>query len=262
MVLCQRDGGSCGACCGLYNRRDLSRPAVRAELSRRTRAFRDVPRTREAFRAAAEALDEGAPAPLFPSVRVCSLLGFLDGGGSRIGCLGHPAATGGADLRDCGVYDARICGTFLCPSHAWLTEEEAAVAERATGDFHLYGLVVTDVPFLRAALWAVAERVGARVELRHLDHAPFRSALSRLLAMKEELAPGSEGLFGAFAPGGDGEPVPRRIDYAALGRAAGSAFDAILTCVGADPRSGNDLQELEAEVRSRLDACEERFPQA
>jgi hypothetical protein len=259
MTLCQRGSTSCGACCGLYNRAELSRPGIAAELSRRTRALRGVERTQHAFRAAAAALAEDAPAPLFPSVRVCLLLGFLDGAETRVGCLAHPSVTGGPDLRDCGVYDAAICGTFACPSHSWLTEEEAALAEALTGDFHLYGLVVTDVPFLRAALGAVAERVGARIEVRHAGHPPFQEALRSLLALKEELAPGSEGLFGAFARGLDGEPVDRRIDYAALGREA-SPHDAILTCIGADPRSGNDLDAIEAEVRARLDACCRAFP--
>lgn len=262
MDLCQRREASCGACCGLYNRRVLSRPAIRAELSRRTEALRGVPRTLEAFRAAAATLAPAAAPPLFPSVRVCPLLAFLDEAETRVGCRAHPLATGGPDLRDCGVYDAPTCSTFLCPSHAWLTEEEAALAESAAGDFHLYGLVVTDVPFLRAALAAVAERTGARVELRHLEHAPFRTALRDLLDLKSQLAPGSEGLFGAFAPGDDGEPVPRRIDYAGMGREAASPFDAILTCVGADPRSGNDLDLLEEEVRRRLERCAGAFPGA
>ncbi|WP_242392657.1 hypothetical protein [Anaeromyxobacter oryzisoli] len=259
MNLCQRRQTSCGACCGLYNREDLSRESVRAELERRTLALARVPRTPEAFRVAARTLAADGPAPLFPSVRICPLLGFLDAGGERVGCLGHPKATGGADLRDCGAYDVLTCDAFLCPSHAWLTEEEAEIAATATGDFHLYGLVITDVPFLRAALDGVAARTGARVLLRHLAHPPFRAALERLLALKEELAPGSDGLFGAFRPGRDGEPVPRRIDYDALGRPA-SPHDEILTCVGADPRSGNDLDTLESEVRERLDACARAFP--
>ncbi len=133
MRLCQRDRGSCGACCGLYNRADPSPAAVKAELRRRTRALASTPRTAEAFRAAGARLEASAPAPLFPSVRVCPLLGFLDAGERRIGCLAHPAVTGGPDLRDCGVYDASICESFLCPSFSWLTEEEAAIAEDATG---------------------------------------------------------------------------------------------------------------------------------
>jgi hypothetical protein len=105
----------------------------------------------------------------------------------------------------------------------------------------------------------VAQRTGAAVERRHLRDGPFRSAFRRLLALKTELAPGSEGLFGAFARGPDGEPEARAIDYAALGRGS-SPYDAILTCVGADPRSGNDLDRLEGEVRRRLDACVDAFP--
>ena len=240
----------------MYNRRDPSRPAVHALLARRTAALVGVPRTAEAFRAAAASLRDEEAAPLFPSVRVCPLLGYLDEAETRVGCLAHPAATGGPDLRDCGAYDVLVCDTFFCPSHSWLSEEEAAlVAEACAGDPHLYGLVVTDVPFVRAALGGVAALAGRRVEARHLGEGPFRRALARLLALKEELAPGSEGLFGAFRAAADGEPVPRSIDYGALGREATSPFDELLTCVGADPRSGNDLDALEDEVRRRLQAC-------
>ena len=250
--LCQRGAASCGACCGLYNRRDHSRRALAALLDRRTAALAGAPRTEAGFAAAAAGLGPDEGEPLFPSVRVCPLLGWLDPGRTRVGCLAHPAVTGGPDLRDQGVYDASICETFLCPSHSWLTEEEAGIVDATCADAHLYGLVVTDVPFVRAVLEALGRLAGGRLELRHLERPAVRSALRNLLALKEELEPGSEGLFGAFRPGQDGEPVPRSIDYAAIDR-AGSPWDAILLCVGADPRSGNDLDRLEAEVRERFE---------
>jgi len=256
--LCQRAQASCGACCGLYNADDHSRGALTDELWRRTRALARVEKTEPAFRACGARLAEGSAEAVFPSVRVCPLLGFLDAAGTRIGCLAHPLATGGADLRAAGAYDVVTCEAFLCPSHAWLSEEEAQLAEAACEDWHLYGLVVTDVDFLRAVLGAVAATVGQRVERRHLDRPPFRKALRALLAMKEELEPGSVGLFGAFRPGRDGEPVPRRIDYETLERGA-SAYDQILLSIGADPRSGNDLDLLEDEIRRRLDACAAAF---
>jgi hypothetical protein len=259
--LCQRGASSCGACCGLYNRRDHSRPAVHSLLDRRTEALAGAGRTRDGFASAAVALrraDEGEP--LFPSVRVCSLLGWLDAEHTRVGCLAHPGATGGADLRDAGAYDSATCQSFLCPSHAWLSEDEADLAAEACGaDPYLYGLVVTDVPFLRAVLSGVARLGGARVERRHLEDPSFRDALRSLLELKEQLRPGSDGLYGAFRPGADGEPVPRDIDYQALGRPR-SPQDEILLCVGADPRSGNDLEALEAEVRDRLERCAAAFP--
>jgi hypothetical protein len=259
LSLCQRPGASCGACCGLYNARDHARAPLEAVLRRRTRALRRLDPALPAFRAAAARLADEGPEPLFPSVRVCPLLGFLDEAETRVGCLAHPAATGGADLRAAGVYDAATCEMFLCPSHAWLSEAEAALAEGACRDWHLYGLVVTDVEFLRAGLGGVAALTGARVEARHLRHEPFREALAWLLALKQELRPGSDGLFGAFKPGRDGGEIRRRIDYEALARRT-SPYDTILTCMGADPRSGNDLDELEAEARRRLAACAAAFP--
>jgi hypothetical protein len=52
--------------------------------------------------------------------------------------------------------------------------------------------------------------------------------------------------------------VPRRIDYQAIDRER-SPWDEILTCVGADPHSGNDLDLVEAEVRRRLEGCVASF---
>ncbi len=253
--LCQRARSSCGACCGLYNRLDLSRAGMDALLVRRTEALADVPRTPAGFAGAVAGLRAGEEAPLFPSVRVCPLLGYLGSERTRVGCLGHPLVTGGIDLRDEGAYDAKICESFLCPSHAWFSESEAELVVEVCGaDPFLYGLVVTDVPFVRAALAGLAALTGTAVERRHLTRAPALEAMKRLFALKEELAPGSDGLFGAFRPGSDGEPVPRTIDYPSLQRAS-SPYDALLTCVGADPRSGNDLDAMEEEVRRRLAGC-------
>jgi len=259
--LCQRDQASCGACCGLYNRRDHSRGAVEALLDRRTAALAGAPRTLAGFAAASAALEERTEGePLFPSVRVCPLLGWLDEARTRIGCLAHPLVTGGVELRDAGAYDVLTCQAFLCPSHAFLSEEEAElVAALCAGDPWLYGLVITDVDFVRASLEGVARLCGARVERRHLAAPAFARALHGLLALKEELMPGSAGLYGAFQPGPGGEERHRAIDYQALERPP-SPHDRILLCVGADPRSGNDLDALEAEVRARLDACRAAFP--
>jgi len=258
--LCQRGEASCGACCGLYNRLDHSRAAVHALLERRTAAVAGAPRTAEGFRAAARAVADGEEAPLFPSVRVCPLLGYLDAERTRVGCLAHPLATGGQDLRDCGVYDAAVCDRFFCPSHSWLGEEEAELAVRACArDPYLYGVVVTDVPFLRAVLAGVAGLAGRAPRAADLEDVGFLGAFRAVLALKEELEPGSEGLYGAFRPGDDGEPVPRAIDYAGLDRER-SLYDELLLCVGADPRSGNDLDRLEAELRRRLAAAARALP--
>lgn len=259
--LCQRGCASCGACCGLYNRRDLRVAPIALELRRRTEELKGAPRTLDGFREAASRLARSIPEPLFASVRVCPLLGFLDESQTRIGCLAHPRATPGVDLRDAGVYDASVCESFLCPSFSWLNSEEATLVESVCADYYLYGLVVTDVPFLRAVLSTLGERVGESIQVKQTRDKPFRVALRELFGLKRELAPGSEGLFGAFRATEDGGEAPRSIEYGALHRDR-SRHDAILVCAGADPRSGNDLDVLEAEVDRRVERCVRAYPDA
>jgi hypothetical protein len=244
--LCQREGGSCGACCGLYNREDLSREAARDDLRRSTALFARTPRTPEAWRVAAAEQARTLPSPVFPSIRICPLLGFLDEAEERVGCLGHPLATGGEDLRACGVYDVLTCDAFLCPSHAFLREDEAGFAV-AAGDFYLYGLVVTDAPFLRAVLSALEARTGRRPAATDLERPRFRDALRELLALKEELAPGSEGVFGAFRA--------REARSHAEPDATAPPAEQILDALGADGSSGNDAEGLLPEVERRLGRC-------
>lgn len=249
LSLCQRAGASCGACCGLYNREDLSRATAREDLRRNTDLLARTPRTAEAFRGAAARRAGELPEPLFPSVRICPLLGFLDAAETRVGCLAHPRVTGGLDLRACGAYDVLTCDAFLCPSHAHLDEEEAALAARAAGDFYLYGLVVTDARFLQAVLDGLEELTGLRPSPADLDHASFRRSLHLLLSLKEELAPGSEGLFAAFRPAPEKQAMP------STSPVGGTAAERVLGALGADLRSGNDTEALEAEVARRLEAA-------
>ena len=245
--LCQRGDASCGACCGLYNRQDLSRAAVGAELWRTTELFARTPRTREAFGTAAAQRASELPTPLFPSIRICPLLGYLDPAGRRVGCLAHPLVTDGVDLRACGAYDALTCEAFLCPSHAHLGEEEASLAALASGDYYLYGLVVTDADFLRAVLDALEALAGRRPAPPDLAHPRFRRALRAILSLKEELEPGSEGIFGAFraarAAGALREEEAR----------ASSEAGRVLQALGGDLRSGNDVEMLEIEIGRRID---------
>jgi len=238
--LCHRGDASCGACCGLHNREDLTPNAVRAELRRTTELLAQTPRSEEAYRAAAAKRARELPVPLFPSVRICPMLGFLGPTERRVGYLAHPLVTGGVDLRSCGADGLMTCEAFLCPSHGSLRE----LVAQATGDYYRYGLVVTDAPFVRAVLDALEARTGERPATPHLAHRPFGRAFRSLLSLKEELAPGSEGAFGAFRPA------------RALGeekRRAPSPVERILEALGGDLRCGNDAERLEAEIHRRTD---------
>jgi hypothetical protein len=256
--LCQPGrGASCGACCGLYNFRDHSRATLTERLAAQTHALRAVPHEPEAWHAAARALLESRrDSPLFPAVRVCPLLGFLDAEHTRVGCLGHPRVTGGVDLRDCGVYRADICETFTCPSFTWLTDAQARLIQAACADWYLYGLVITDVEFVRGCLRLLEWELAAPVNPEALAARPGTlEAVRQLLALKET-APGRgthAAVFGRFTPDTGGEPVSRTLDYAALGTRA-SPEDEVVLCLGYAPTHLEELTRARELVRAHVKA--------
>jgi hypothetical protein len=253
--LCQPGGGaSCGACCGLYNFRDHRRAPLSAVLARQRAALEGVPRTSEAYRAVAARLAAERPGGLFPAVRVCPLLGFLDAAHTRVGCLAHPKVTGGADLRDCGVYTADVCETFTCPSFSWLSDAQARLVRAACPDWYLYGLVITDVEFVRGCLGLVeAERAGPVPPDALAARPAALAAVAALFALKEHAPdrPADAAVFGRFGPDGTGEPVLRHLDYAALGLPPAPEDDVVL-CLGYAPASAGALAAARARVRAHV----------
>jgi len=250
--LCQPGrGASCGACCGLYNFQDHSRAALTARLGAQTDALRGAPRTPEGFRAAALEVTE---APMFPAVRVCPLLGFLDDAGTRVGCLAHPLSTGGVDLRDCGRYRSDICEGFTCPSFTWLDDSAARLVQAACADWYLYGLVITDVDFVRGCLALVSRGLGETAPTERI-----RSTLAALTAMRElfllkERAPDrlmGGAVFGRFVPDAEGEPVLRLLDYAALGLPAVPEDDVVL-CLGVAVSTPGAVEQARTRVREHV----------
>lgn len=256
--LCQPGGGaSCGACCGLYNFQNHSRAALTERLAAQTEHLRPLPKTAEAWGTAArDMLAARRTQPLFPAVRVCPLLGFLDEGRTRVGCLGHPLVTGGADLRDCGVYKAETCETFTCPSFGWLTDAQARLVQAACADWYLYGLVITDVELVRGCVKLLEWELAGPVDLDALRARPEAlQAVRRLFALKET-APerGTHAtVFGRFTRDTEGEPVSRTLDYAALGAHAAPEDDVVL-CLGYVPESSEALAAARALVREHVRA--------
>jgi len=257
--LCQPGrGASCGACCGLYNFRDHSRASLTARLTEQTEAFGALPPKHGAWRTQALALLESRrdSPPLFPAVRVCPLLGFVDGERTRVGCLGHPKVTGGVDLRDCGVYHAELCETFTCPSFTWLTDAQARLVQAACADWYLYGLVLTDVEFVRGCLRLLEWELAGPVDPERLAaHPEALDAVRRLFALKES-APGRgthAAVFGRFTPDTEGEPLSRTLDYAALGARA-APEDEVVLCLGYVPTALEELTQARELVRAHVRA--------
>jgi hypothetical protein len=231
--------------------------AVTEQLAIQTERLRRVPWEAAAWQKAARELIAARRAePMFPSVRVCPLLGFLDRDRKQVGCLGHPLATGGVDLRDCGVYRASVCETFTCPSFGWLSDAQARLVQAACADWYLYGLVITDVEFVRGCLRLIEWELGGPAKPEVLVERPEVLATVRKLFALKETAPhrgATATVFGRFGRDTDGEPVPRTVDYMRLGVRAAPEDDVVL-CLGYTPQEATTLMAARELVRSHVKA--------
>lgn len=260
--LCQPDPGnpgpdaSCGACCGLYNftAPHRTREALTRALARRTDAVAKLPDDPEAWKKAARSLRRWEEEPLFPPVRLCPLLGFLDPQRTKVGCLAHPSRHGGFELRDCGAYDTKTCQSFECPSFLWLDGPMARLVRAACPDWYLYGLVITDAELIRGLMKLLALAHGEHVDPDALRVHPGALLQVRAFFERKEQAPDRSpdgAVFGRFAADDLGEPVPRILDYAALGRDAAPEDDVVL-CLGYAPVDGAALDRARGLVREHV----------
>lgn len=164
MNLCQPDDEkSCAACCGLYNVPDGTRPALQDKLERHTILFQNTVRSADGIDAYRERIRrEEADAPLDEVIHVCEFTGFLDPFHRIVGCQLHPASpgNGGLDLRGLCHYGSMACKAFYCPAWTEIPERYRGLLVRLINDWHLYGLVVTDVDFVTSLFGLLESRTG------------------------------------------------------------------------------------------------------
>lgn len=252
--LCQPDGRkACGACCGMYNVAGADRERIEGLLRERTDAFHaqcDV-RDPDSLRRYKNArLEHEAADKLLGLLRNCPFLGVLDDTTGRVGCMVHPKVNDGVDGRDCGVYDAETCETYLCAAYTLLSHEERRLIIAACGDdSFLYGLVLNDVRFVRALFEQAAELTGMLARGERLFEPEVLDTVRRYLELKADWpwVDPEAGIIGAWLPVGDSDVVRREVDYAALG-CAPSRFDAILRALGSTFDEEEELREAEAVI--------------
>ncbi|HDI60499.1 MAG TPA: hypothetical protein ENF48_09140 [Desulfobacteraceae bacterium] len=191
VYLCQvNEMVSCGACCGLYNVADASRPALEAMLARRTTRFSRLPRQMEAILAFGEqtAAVEGQPRP-YPDFHHCPYLGLIGEGRTRVGCLLHPLAAGnqGVDFRGLSEYGGMACRIYFCPSTRRLPGRYKAILRICFDNWYDYGLVVTERHLVAALLAEVERCLGQPLDPGALVRRPAQAAaLGALLAIKRD----------------------------------------------------------------------------
>ncbi|MEW6079277.1 MAG: hypothetical protein AB1724_15830 [Thermodesulfobacteriota bacterium] len=177
---------SCGACCGLYNVRDLSRESLTRMLAERTERFSQVPRTIEAIdRFGGDMLhaeDERRPMKDFHH---CPFLGLIGSEKGTVGCLLHPLADGnaGIDWRGLSYYGAYACATYFCPACRDLAPARKRLIRQAADNWYDYGLMITETDLLDAFFDQVENRLG-----RPLDDADSRPESDACGRIREFLA--------------------------------------------------------------------------
>ncbi len=189
MNLCHPDSyKSCSACCGVYNVVDGRREILNGSILERTKKFRNVAREVDALIGFGDHV-RGLHnlSPLDPEIHVCEYVGFVDGQNLTVGCMLHPAAPGnnGVDLRGLCYYGSAACKTFYCPACEELSARILKIVRTLIGDWHLYGLIVTDVNYLMAVIDLIELLIDAKLDLgTTLKPAPAM-ILRGILAWKE-----------------------------------------------------------------------------
>ena len=188
MNLCRPDNQkSCAACCGLDNTPDATRPALLKYLETRTILFRQTERSAEALQKFETIIREsGATSRVDDAIHVCEFTGFLDDRFKIVGCMLHPSSPGnqGIDLRGLCHYGSMACKAFFCPAWDDLDQSRRSILLDTIDDWHLYGLVITDVDFVRSLFGLVEERLGKEIEQETLFSDPALRIFKQMLSWK------------------------------------------------------------------------------
>ncbi len=254
--LCQPDPGkSCGACCGLYNWKDRSRAFIEKLLDERTETFHRLgsPSVDKlaSFRRKQESR-ETMPR-LCDTIYNCPFLGFLDESRRRVGCLLHPTIYNGKDWREVSFYGRELCSEHLCPSHTCLTDAEQQAVMLVIDDWHLYGLVITDIDLVKEYLCLLADAIGSVIAPDKWASADLRRAAKGFFNLKETWPfrsgqPRLGKYFFALS-----EYRLASIDYEGTLEVSPSTFDRILLSLESSFSSVEQLRAAEEEIQKQLD---------
>jgi len=172
MNLCRPDNRkSCVACCGVYNVPDATRPTLERRLTVHTELFGSADRTVEGMALFENQVrDMEKLTPIEEMIHVCEFCGFVDIHRKCPGCMLHPESPGnrGTDFRGLCHYGSMACKSFFCPSWELIPNSYFNILNEAIDDWHLWGLVITDVHFVSALFGILEGTLGKPLETKRL----------------------------------------------------------------------------------------------
>lgn len=253
LSLCQPDERkSCGACCGLYNFQDHSRATLNSLLQKRTWLFKSAQDKLEIEYFRRQLKELVHPPPLLKDIYNCEFLGFIDQDHKKIGCLLHPALNQGIDLRHYSFYGAELCAGHFCLSYTYLTEIEKLAVLETLDDWYLYGLVITDLDFIKDFFHQAQARLGDSVRPERFKKLRVRKALQAFFALKENWPfAAKENRLGKYYFS-KGEYQIARLEYEKRWRIKPSRFDKILVSLSSEFSSDQDVREAELLIEQTI----------
>ena len=259
--LCQPDNNkSCGACCGLYNWNDHSRDILEPLLHKRTDVFESVKINSESLNLyRAEISGLSLQPKLFETIYNCEFLGFVDEKRRRVGCLLHPLLNNGKDLRDNSFYGKELCASHECPSYTYLTQEEKKAVIYGTDEWYIYGLVITDIDFVKEYFKIISNAIGETIKPEILKRPELQSVLSDYFRLKQDWEFKSKSRrFGKYYFSYAEYHIAKLAYQKELG-VNGSPFDKILVSLASEFHSTDELHKAEGIIEASIDRFVENY---
>ena len=253
--LCQPDNNkSCGACCGLYNWEDHSRKTLTALLETNTRLFFSFGQKPDIAAYRTLQSETVAQQKLCETIYNCEFLGFINKEQTRIGCLLHPCLHQGDDLRESSFYGAEMCAGHFCPSYTYLTASEQAAAATVLDDWYLYGLIVTDIDFVKEFFTIVQNRLGDCLNPERFFELEMKNALRNYFQLKEhwKFAAAKNRLGKYYFSRAEYQIA--RIEYEKNWKIKPSRFDKIFLSLASEFSTEEEVAEAERIVEEKINA--------
>lgn len=253
--LCQPDENkSCGACCGLYNWEDHSRNTLAALLKKNSTLFfsfgknPDIRLYRKLQRKTIE------QQKLCDTIYNCEFLGFINKEQTRVGCMLHPSLHQGHDMRDCSFYGKEMCARHFCLSYSYLSYVEQTAVVATLNDWYLYGLVITDIDFVKEFFTIIQNRLGDCLKPDRFAESEIKNAFEEYCALKADWQFSSEknrlGKYYFSAA----EYHLARIEYENNWKIKPSRFDKIFLSLASEFASEEEIAAAEWIIEEKLNA--------
>jgi hypothetical protein len=256
VYLCQVSNTvSCGACCGLYNVRDISKVHVTNLLRHRSLVFQNTARTVSDIDAFAREMtvNQGCQGP-FDKFHHCPFIGLIGDRLSRVGCLLHPLAHGnaGVDFRGMSYYGGLACHSYFCATTRQLPPRYKKILRVVLDDWFFYGLVITENKLLAALFNRIESCIGEPLDKRQFSSKIAADQLKDLLCIKHAWpfrpADQDTACHYLFCDGAYDRPA---IDYRRL-KTEPSLFDTILREMGSAFETADQLRQAERIIFQKI----------